>query len=428
MKWSRLVSGPLFLLILFTAAFFLKEVYPQNSPKIPEKDIATSCFLCHSDLKKRLRRKDLVKHAAASEGKCVACHNPHASDRKHLLAGPEDRTCYGCHKKQDQAFHRGHVHTPIRRGKCTVCHRPHVSRHQKLLVETGADLCYRCHEKERKAFKKTAVHFPVREGKCGLCHSPHASGQPAQIVKGTPALCLDCHDPAEKTFTGAHLRYPVERANCLECHDPHASDRKGLFRVSRHAPVMNRKCRSCHNPPESEHALGLIRTDTLADLCFRCHSAKRDRFRKREVHPPVKKGECNLCHTAHGASTKPLLKERQKALCLSCHDRVAVALAEVTHHHRPVAEGQCSRCHDPHASDLKRLMLMPAGIELCQSCHPTQGTFTHPVGKPHKDPRFSPDSGRYVLCTSCHVPHGSGFSYITPLDKSRDLCVLCHRK
>jgi predicted CXXCH cytochrome family protein len=68
---------------------------------------------------------------------------------------------------------------------------------------------------------------------------------------------------------------------------------------------------------------------------------------------------------------------------------------------------------------------MSLGVETCSTerCHPTQGRFTHPVGKDIIDPR----SGSSLDCSTCHNPMGSPEEYILRDGKDRDLCIKCHQ-
>ncbi len=76
-------------------------------------------------------------------------------------------------------------------------------------------------------------------------------------------------------------------------------------------------CALCHETTERDGVtvLGLPREP---DACFACHD--RDEFKLTHSHRIESLAACRMCHAGHGGTTKSLLIDKPKALCLKCHD------------------------------------------------------------------------------------------------------------
>lgn len=85
---------------------------------------------------------------------------------------------------------------------------------------------------------------------------------------------------------------------------------------------------------------------------------------KKHAHPPVKDGDCVLCHNPHSSPNEKLLKKAGNDLCFECHDAQMFKNPVV---HPPVSDS-CLSCHEPHYSDSPKLT-KEAGIKLCYTCH-----------------------------------------------------------
>ncbi|QEM66772.1 cytochrome C [Geobacter sp. FeAm09] len=184
-----------------------------------------------------------------------------------------------------------------------------------------------------------------------------------------------------------------------------------------HEPIKEGDCSGCHKQTNQLHPIKGAKSFALtaqgAALCYQCH----DTFgKKKDVHPPVKDGECAYCHKPHGGAGRFLLEggDDQTALCMGCHD---AADFKKKVRHGPVAVGSCSRCHNPHESDEKKLLRGPVW-ESCLKCHADflktlqDSPFIHPPVK--KGP-----------CTSCHTPHSSENGQLLK-KKMPDICISCH--
>jgi predicted CXXCH cytochrome family protein len=154
----------------------------------------------------------------------------------------------------------------------------------------------------------------------------------------------------------------------------------------------------------------------VAKVCEPCH----DQIAKPEaktsvIHPPVKAGQCLVCHTPHASDRAALAVRPPERLCSSCHAKV-LADAQLAHGHPPAAQGECARCHDPHQST-RPALLKQKPAELCLSCH-TDLAKRIADGSPHAP------TGR-GLCLACHAPHGSPNAGMVKRQGSA-LCAPCH--
>lgn len=178
------------------------------------------CFKCHTD-KQEWISKAKTKHGGLdTERKCLACHDPHASDfAKQLIKEPVE-TCMACH---DRALDTPHgkianmkefllvnkvKHGPIKQNDCSGCHNTHGSDNYRILRKKFApvfyapfdplnfELCFNCHEKTLALDSKTStltdfrngeqnlhyVHVNKKKGRtCRACHDAHASNNPRHI-------------------------------------------------------------------------------------------------------------------------------------------------------------------------------------------------------------------------------------------------------
>lgn len=122
--------------------------WPGREPaeiKLPptERDKATRlrvprerlCAACHGDLEgETLARNHAVVHAPVASGGCTFCHDPHRSPFPKLLkSGDGPSLCGGCH---DPAVSRRVCpQDNPRGGDCLACHLPHAAQRRGLLRE-----------------------------------------------------------------------------------------------------------------------------------------------------------------------------------------------------------------------------------------------------------------------------------------------------
>ena len=163
-------------------------------------------------------------------------------------------------------MNKSNVHTALKRDKCVACHNPHASQSNHLLKAEGDPVCYQCHKKE--GYDKKVVHKVGQKG-CPTCHLAHSSDQKDLLVKAETPLCLGCHDSTKAPFKKAHGNYPVNQALCGGCHNPHSSSKAKLLKTSAHEPMTSAQCDGCHKPASSPKPFET--GEEKNKLCFNCH-------------------------------------------------------------------------------------------------------------------------------------------------------------
>ncbi len=367
------------------------------------------CIECHS---KAAAMNDMpFVHKPAKEGKCTACHNPHASKHKGLLSGSGSSLCFNCHPKSN--FSARVVHKPVQEGNCLSCHEAHSSVNASLLKDRGGNSCFACHPQNNFTSKKN-VHPEVRKGNCTTCHSAHASSNDRLLVRDIRTLCSSCHYSGKTE--ARPCAYDVAGSDCTGCHSPHASDRNAILKTALHKPFEEKKCSACHAGKRYETKVG-------TEVCIECHKSTMQSFNKINSHlvPGADANSCTSCHNPHASDEKNLFRDKGTRVCLKCHVDTGVLIAKSNFVHPGI--GQCSDCHVSHGSNNK--FFLSAGAETCstENCHPAQGSFTHPLGDSIIDPR----SKSPMDCSTCHNPMGSPEKFILRMDKDKELCVQCHR-
>ena len=377
------------------------------------KDTKALCASCHPKAASFTLKKNV--HQPVRLGLCTSCHNPHASSHDALLSGDPSAICYSCHDRR-RGFTGAVVHKPAGEGKCLDCHDPHASDSRGLLKATGAEMCYSCHKKEDVISKKNA-HPEVAKGNCLVCHKPHASSEEGLLSKKKADICKDCHKPVGEKFAVAHGNYPMAGGgDCLECHNPHSSDLKGMTRAFLHAPFKEKMCEKCHVKGSDK----VVSAGT--ELCIQCHNGALSSFNGIYSHL-VRSSErfCDDCHSPHASDRKALLNGRESSVCYACHMDSKERSNASKHVHKKI--GACLDCHVSHGSNNRYFLAKGADTCAAENCHPTQGTFTHPVGEAIIDPRNKAP----MDCNTCHNVMGSPEKMLLRADPNVDLCVQCHQ-
>ncbi|MBN2808875.1 MAG: cytochrome C, partial [Deltaproteobacteria bacterium] len=179
---------------------------------------------------------------------------------------------------------------------------------------------------------------------------------------------------------------------CLDCH-PELVEKYAAGKV--HQPVKEGECKKCHRP----HGMvgGVYLRTPQPGLCFECHkSLAKDLsgLTREQLHQPLTKGDCTLCHQPHNSSAEFLLDKAASESCFSCHDKTPF---RKSFQHRPLLEGGCRSCHDPHGSTRPHL-LIEAETDLCRRCHALE------------EPKFKARHGNYPVnsaCLTCHDVHSA---------------------
>lgn len=230
-----------------------------------DTDASCTSSSCHD----RLTAKKQVHTPAAAGDECAMCHEP-AVEGKHgfALAAEGSELCFTCHDEEE--FAGKTTHGPVGEGKCVACHNPHASDHDSMLRAEAPGLCFGCHDRTLKdaggkplpspmrTFEDKAkkLHPPFEEGACLSCHLPHASENYRLLTDPYPAslyarfsseayFCFNCHDdeaftePRTMSSTGfrngnlnLHYRHVNRKKgrSCKACHDHHGADREKLIR------------------------------------------------------------------------------------------------------------------------------------------------------------------------------------------------------
>lgn len=198
-----------------------------------------------------------------------------------------------------------------------------------------------------------------------------------------------------------------------------------------HVPEIEKLCSACHNmTPTTAQLDGNV---DQKNPCYTCHKKIAN---LNYVHGPVGTFSCAYCHSLQG-KPKYALPRRDAALCTDCHADKAAEFKKRKYLHGPVEAGMCEICHDAHSSNYPAQLHQPINA-LCLSCHESIAVDTHVVrtsngtGHPLKDkPDPSrPGSGRELSCVSCHNPHGGDVRYFfqNNLEDRMQLCQMCHNK
>ena len=177
----------------------------------------------------------------------------------------------------------------------------------------------------------------------------------------------------------------------------------GLWTMGRHflSSILLSICIFCFISSSSEARVN----------CLKCHPQVRNQLSQGNVHKPLRKRNCTICHSTHASDQPHLLVKPTKELCLSCHKKAF----KVKYPHMPVMEGDCDKCHAPHASPYTAL-LKKQEREICFDCHQKEKIF---LGKKLHNP--------VKKCLSCHKAHGSNYPGL--LNKPlKGLCFTCHQK
>ena len=217
-------------------------------------------------------------------------------------------TCKACHAKYYESY-RTSIHakksipgSPANKYACETCHGPGLAHVQKgggkgtgmFAFVRSADQeqrsakCLACHQESRAVPFWNLSRHKVNGVSCDSCHSTH-SGMKELLKTAQPGLCNACHkDVRAQQVRQSHHPLKEGLVKCSQCHDP-----MGAF-----GPKM-------------------VRTDSVNELCYTCHSEKRGPFMRE--HPPVEEN-CLTCHTPHGSNHGKLLNSKPPLLCQSCHD------------------------------------------------------------------------------------------------------------
>jgi len=206
------------------------------------------CFKCHSNLLDRIGPDGV--HSVFKKGKCLVCHDAHASNNTKQLIEEGGGLCYGCHKSTKISLGIAkYLHKPVVEEKCVACHMPHGSKIKNFLPRPLKGLCLFCHTEFEKSLKEKGVviHKPIDDGDCQKCHATHYANERGLLKAKGDTLCNNCHqNQSDMKFTKAHNNISTKDADCLGCHEPHIGKDNRLLHNIMHAPFEKGECKRCH--------------------------------------------------------------------------------------------------------------------------------------------------------------------------------------
>ncbi len=219
-------------------------------------------------------------------------------------------TCKDCHEAYYNKFLKS-VHgkkavpgNPANTDGCESCHGPgaqHVEKGggrgvaifvfgRKTDPNARDSKCLRCHENARSMPFWNLSRHKSMQVTCDNCHSIHSAVPGKDYLKvAEPDLCFGCHRNI-RAQTNKQSHHPIKEGKI--------------------------KCSSCHNPMGTANIRGMIKADSVNDLCYNCHAEKRGPFAFE--HPPVSEN-CLNCHEIHGSNHLKLLVRKVPFVCQSCH-------------------------------------------------------------------------------------------------------------
>ena len=269
-----------------------------------------SCYDCHAGARAEFARKNVHKPVAKDD--CSACHLSHGFSQKLVLKLPPEQLCVSCHPLAAAAA-GAHRHPAYERGDCLACHDPHASDRPHLVRDgTPEASCFVCHTRSRDESKLAHVHGPFKSGDCSSCHVAHEGTISGLLKANGDALCAGCHAAGE--MQAKHANVGRGGLECLDCHAPHASDADKLMRGTSHEPVAKGRCEDCHVMSAGKPTAQLLMP--AQQLCLKCHPQVAGAESRAHPHDPMRKGDCLSCHDAHrGTSAGALLKSKPMELC-----------------------------------------------------------------------------------------------------------------
>ena len=165
--------------------------------------------------------------------------------KKSKLKNDGDKFCYSCHDdKEAKKWQKAKFqHPPFKKGKCLSCHEPHASKYAGIIRQETPKLCPSCHSLT-KWVKRKNQHPPFEKRFCASCHSPHATDVYNHLRQEPKKLCPSCHRNIARQFNLPYKMKPFEDGKCPKCHNPHASNYKKLWQKG---PKAEDLCFSCHD-------------------------------------------------------------------------------------------------------------------------------------------------------------------------------------
>ncbi len=361
---------------------------------------------------------------------------------------------------------------------CATCHKTHTATGPKLLIQSNmTTVCFTCHDGSGSSYNEKAYFAPTSQG--GLArasyHQVYNTGNTYPGGGAGALQCDDCHDPhGDPNGTSYYPRllrasdagnntYYAGNSFCLACHGPLARTFSGDTQYYANTAGDHTNANAVHYNPTIDGSV---------------------------LSPASGTGiTCVMCHDKHSGANPRLLDSSQPSLCFTCHNTTANSRAPgenvqnsfslTSTHDIFGASGsklQCTSCHGPHTvagsalgattsdisdpSNTKNMFLTGAGTmtDFCLKCH-TSGTLPTAVTSQTQEVPvsivFVPsplvlttdyaingwDKTGYknttvahyskgLVCTACHVPHGSSNTRLQNAEDTTTAageCTSCHQ-
>ena len=380
------------------------ETHGSQQAHLLKKTGADLCLGCHTDIS-TARDSSVSVHAATDD--CLSCHSPHEGVGTAILRKAPEQLCADCHEPESKALTAASSHQPYVTGNCGGCHQPHFSASRALLRAEGPKLCTSCHVQIGTRLELTYKHSPATDD-CLSCHQGHYSGNRNLLTEEPRLLCLACHDAGDLGLSETHVHTPGREGDCTGCHDPHGSERVALISGRTVSTLVSGQVITVQ--PQL--------TDERSSLCYTCHQEFGDKIQKSAAHKPVKDGNCDACHAAHGSGEPGFVKALAPELCAQCH--AVDSTLDISHQGYNVAMSNCLDCHNPHLSTSPKLVRsvshQPFAEGSCDNCH-----------EKGPDGAVVPAENMTEVCAVCHdnLPDEMKLSSLHPPFESGD-CQGCH--
>lgn len=154
------------------------------------------CLSCHQEIKEKLYTTHSHLTSPSGNG-CLACHSPHAGDKKSLLKGEEKQICRDCHEETYKRKETSLSQHPDA-AACSNCHEVHGANDIAMVKGNGNSVCTGCHENQGQFTHPVGEKvLDPRNGQmvtCVSCHYPMGTNFKFQLkLSGKKDLCVLCH-------------------------------------------------------------------------------------------------------------------------------------------------------------------------------------------------------------------------------------------